>query len=149
MDNIRYGEPGASDEQVIEAAKLAHAHDFIDKLPDGYDTIISGSTDSMSEGQRQLLAIARAALCDSPILILDEATSAVDTKTEKDIQRALLSLMSRHTCFLIAHRLSTIRDADRIIVLGDGEIIETGNHDALMVSKGHYYEMVTSQLGTV
>ena len=149
MENIRYGEPGASDERVVEAAKLAHAHGFIEKLPDGYNTFVSGSTDSLSEGQRQLLAIARAALCDSPILILDEATSSVDTKTEKDIQRALLRLMSRHTCFLIAHRLSTIRDADRIIVIGDGSIMEIGNHDELMVQKGHYYEMVVSQLGTV
>jgi len=149
MDNIRYGEPGASDEQVVEAAKLAHAHKFIEKLPDGYSTIISGSTDSLSEGQRQLLAIARAALCNRPILILDEATSSVDTKTEKDIQRALLRLMSRHTCFLIAHRLSTIRDADRIIVMGSGMIVESGNHDELMEKKGHYYNMVVSQLGTI
>jgi len=149
MDNIRYGEPGASDERVVEAAKLAHAHKFIEKLPDGYDTVVSGSMDSLSEGQRQLLAIARAALCDNPIVILDEATSSVDTKTEKDIQRALLKLMSRHTCFLIAHRLSTIRDADRIIVMGDGRIMESGNHDELMEQKGRYYEMVISQLGAI
>jgi len=148
LDNIRYGEPGASDEQVIEAAKLAHAHGFITQLPEGYNTIVSGSTDSLSEGQRQLLAIARAALCQTPILILDEATSSVDTKTEKDIQRALIKLMSSHTTFLIAHRLSTIRDADRIIVIDNGKIIENGNHNALMQQKGHYYEMVVSQLGT-
>ena len=149
LDNIRYGEPGASDEQVIEAAKLAHAHGFITQLPEGYNTIVSGSTDSLSEGQRQLLAIARAALCKTPILILDEATSSVDTKTEKDIQRALIRLMKSHTTFLIAHRLSTIRDADRIVVIDNGKIIENGNHDALMEQKGHYYEMVISQLGTV
>ena len=149
LDNIRYGEPNATDEQVKEAAKLARAHDFIDKLPDGYNTVISGSTDSLSEGQRQLLAIARAALSDNPILILDEATSSVDTKTEKDIQQALIRLMSRHTTFLIAHRLSTIRDADRIIVMGNGKIMETGDHGSLMESKGHYYDMVISQLGTV
>jgi len=147
-DNIRYGEPDASDERVIEAAKLARAHGFIEQLPDGYDTIVSGSTDSLSEGQRQLLAIARAALCDSPILILDEATSSVDTKTEKDIQHALTKLMSRHTTFLIAHRLSTIRDAGRIIVLSNGMIVESGDHDSLMELKGNYYEMVVSQLGT-
>ena len=149
LDNIRYGEPGATDEQVIEAAKLAHAHEFITKLPDGYKTIVSGSTDSLSEGQRQLLAIARAALCKTPILILDEATSSVDTKTEKDIQRAMLGLMSRHTTFLIAHRLSTIRDADRIIVISGGEIVESGDHEILMELRGHYYDMVVSQLGTV
>jgi len=149
IDNIRYGEPNASDEQVIEAAKLAQAHEFIDKLPNGYNTVISGSTDSLSEGQRQLLAIARAALSDNPILILDEATSSVDTKTEKNIQRALIRLMSRHTTFLIAHRLSTIRDADRIIVMGDGKIMETGTHETLMDNKGQYFDMVVSQLGTV
>jgi len=149
LDNIRYGEPGATDEQVIEAAKLAHAHGFIIQLPEGYNTIVSGSTDSLSEGQRQLLAIARAALCKTPILILDEATSSVDTKTEKDIQRALIKLMSSHTTFLIAHRLSTIRDADRIIVIDNGKIIENGNHETLMNQKGHYHQMVISQLGTV
>ena len=133
---------------MIEAAKLARAHGFIEQLPDGYDTIVSGSTDSLSEGQRQLLAIARAALCDSPILILDEATSSVDTETEKDIQHALTKLMSRHTTFLIAHRLSTIRDAGRIIVLSNGMIVESGDHDSLMELKGNYYEMVVSQLGT-
>ena len=148
LDNIRYGEPGASDERVIEAAKLAHAHSFITQLPEGYNTIVSGSTESLSEGQRQLLAIARAALCQTPILILDEATSSVDTKTEKDIQRALIKLMSSHTTFLIAHRLSTIRDADRIIVINNGKITENGNHNELMTQKGHYYKMVISQLGT-
>jgi len=147
-DNIRYGKPDATYEQVIEAAKLAQAHSFIEKLPDGYNTIVSGSTDSLSEGQRQLLAISRAALCDNPILILDEATSSVDTKTEKDIQRALIALMSRHTTFLIAHRLSTIRDADKIIVINNGKIVETGDHETLINLKGHYYEMVVSQLGT-
>jgi len=147
-DNIRYGKPEATDGQVAEAAKLAHAHEFIISLPDGYNTIVSGSTDSLSEGQRQLLAIARAALCDNPILILDEATSSVDTKTEKDIQRALIELMSRHTTFLIAHRLSTIRDADKIIVINNGSIEETGSHEALMKNKGHYYDMVVSQLGS-
>lgn len=147
MDNIRYSRPEASDKEVIAAAKLAHADDFIRRLPEGYATMVSGSADSLSEGQRQLLAIARAALCERPILILDEATSSVDTKTEKDIQQSLLRLMHGHTSFLIAHRLSTIRDADRIMVLADGEIAACGNHEKLMREKGRYYEMVVSQMG--
>lgn len=147
MDNIRYSQKGATDEQVVKAAKIAHAHDFIDKLPKGYQTIVSGAADSLSEGQRQLIAIARAVLCDSPILILDEATSSVDTKTEKDIQQALLRLMQNRTSFLIAHRLSTIRDADKIMVIGDGKILESGNHKSLMDKKGQYYKMVISQMG--
>ncbi len=147
MDNIRYSENSAMDEDVIRAAKIAKAHDFIDKLPKGYDTMVSGSTDNLSQGQRQLIAIARAVLSDRPILILDEATSSVDTKTEKDIQQALLRLMKNRTSFLIAHRLSTIRDADHIMVVGDGRIIEKGNHDSLMAEKGHYYSMVISQMG--
>jgi ATP-binding cassette subfamily B protein len=147
MDNIRYSQINATDEQVIAAAKIARAHDFIDKLPKGYNTRVSGSTDNLSQGQRQLVAIARAVLCDSPILILDEATSSVDTKTEKDIQRALVSLMKNRTSFLIAHRLSTIRDADKIMVVGDGKILESGNHESLMDKKGQYYNMVISQMG--
>jgi len=147
MDNIRYSQKEATDEQVINAAKIAHAHDFISKLPKGYHTIVSGATDNLSQGQRQLIAIARAVLCDSPILILDEATSSVDTKTEKAIQRALVSLMKNRTSFLIAHRLSTIRDADRIIVISDGKIAESGNHESLMNKKGQYYKMVVSQMG--
>lgn len=147
MDNIRYSQKDATDEQVINAAKIAHAHDFIDKLPKGYHTIVSGATDNLSQGQRQLISIARAVLCDSPILILDEATSSVDTKTEKDIQNALLSLMKNRTSFLIAHRLSTIRDADHIMVIGDGKILESGNHKSLMDIKGQYYKMVVSQMG--
>jgi ATP-binding cassette subfamily B protein len=147
MDNIRYSQTDAGDEQVIKAAKIAHAHDFISKLPKGYHTMVSGAADNLSQGQRQLIAIARAVLCDSPILILDEATSSVDTKTEKDIQKALLSLMKDRTSFLIAHRLSTIRDADNIMVIGDGSILESGNHQSLMHKKGHYYDMVMSQMG--
>ncbi|MBV7275154.1 ABC transporter ATP-binding protein [Clostridium sp. PL3] len=147
MDNIRYSQKDATDEQVISAAKIARAHDFIDKLPKGYHTMVSGATDNLSQGQRQLIAIARAVLCDSPILILDEATSSVDTKTEKDIQRALLRLMKNRTSFLIAHRLSTIRDADHIMVIGDGKILESGNHKSLMDKKGQYYKMVISQMG--
>ncbi|MCL2343380.1 MAG: ABC transporter ATP-binding protein/permease [Firmicutes bacterium] len=147
LENIRYSRPEATEEQVIAAAKLAHADEFIEKLPKGYATAVSGSTDNLSVGQRQLLAIARAVLCDCPILILDEATSSVDTKTEKDIQRALLGLMQNRTSFLIAHRLSTIRDADRILILENGEILESGNHAELMAQKGRYYEMVVSQMG--
>lgn len=146
-DNIRYSRPAASDAEVREAARLARADEFISRLPGGYDTPITGSADNLSLGQRQLLAIARAILCDAPILILDEATSSVDTKTEKEIQRALLALMKNHTCFLIAHRLSTIRDADKIMVIGSGEILETGAHEELMKSKGAYYKMVMSQIG--
>jgi len=148
-DNIRYARPDATVDEVAAAAKLAHADEFIDRLPHGYDTAVSGSSDNLSEGQRQLLAIARAVLSDSPVLILDEATSSVDTKTEKDIQRALLHLMANHTSFLIAHRLSTIRDADRIMVIGDGQILEAGNHAELMARRGRYYEMVVSQMGVI
>ncbi len=147
MDNIRYSKPEASDAEVVEAAKLARADKFIRRLPEGYSTPVSGSADNLSEGQRQLLAIARAALCASPILILDEATSSVDTKTEKDIQKSMLRLMSGRTSFLIAHRLSTIRDADRIMVLHEGRIVERGNHAELMAAKGRYYDMVVSQMG--
>jgi ABC-type multidrug transport system, ATPase and permease components len=146
-DNIRYSRPEASDEEVRKAAKLAHADEFITRLPRGYDTTVTGSTDNLSQGQRQLLAIARAILSNAPILILDEATSSVDTKTEKEIQHALLELMKNRTSFLIAHRLSTIRDADKIIVIGNGEILESGTHEELMKSKGTYYEMVLSQMG--
>lgn len=145
-DNIRYSKMQATDRDVIAAAKLAHAHEFISRLPKCYDTVITGSADNLSEGQRQLIAIARAILCNAAILILDEATSSVDTKTEKEIQHALLTLMHNHTSFLIAHRLSTIRDADKIIVIGNGEIIESGTHDELMKNEGSYYKMVKSQL---
>ncbi|MEN8075867.1 ABC transporter ATP-binding protein [Clostridioides difficile] len=147
MDNIRYSQSDASDEEVIMASKIAHAHDFISKLPKGYYTMVSGVTDNLSQGQRQLIAIARAVLCDSPILILDEATSSVDTKTEKDIQNALVKLMKNRTSFLIAHRLSTIREADNIMVIGAGRILESGDHKSLMEKKGQYYEMVISQMG--
>ena len=147
LDNIRYARPQATEEEVVEAARLARAHSFISRLPQGYQTKVFGNSDTLSQGQRQLLAIARAVLCDSPILILDEATSSVDTKTEKEIQRALLKLMERRTSFLIAHRLSTIRDADRILVIGDGRILEQGSHRQLMEQKGPYYRMVVSQMG--
>jgi ATP-binding cassette subfamily B protein len=147
FENIKYSKPAADEEQVYEAARLAHADDFIRLLPKGYDTVVSGRADSISLGQRQMIAIARAILCDSPILILDEATSSVDTKTEKDIQRALLELMKNRTSFLIAHRLSTIRDADKIMVIDHGQIVEMGVHSELMTNKGLYYKMVISQMG--
>jgi ATP-binding cassette, subfamily B, multidrug efflux pump len=147
MENIRYARPNASDDEVRHAARIAHAAEFIEKMPHRYETKVSGSADSLSEGQRQLLAISRAVLCNSPILILDEATSSVDTKTEKEIQRALVSLRQGRTCFLIAHRLSTIRDAGCILVIDGGEIIEQGTHEQLMNSHGHYYDMVVSQTG--
>ncbi|MDD4237843.1 MAG: ABC transporter ATP-binding protein [Desulfotomaculaceae bacterium] len=146
-DNIRYSRPEATDQEVMEAAILAHADEFITRLPNGYDTVVTGSTDNLSQGQRQLLAIARAVLSKAPILILDEATSSVDIKTEKEIQQALLALMEHRTSFLIAHRLSTIRDADKIMVIGDGEILESGTHMELMERKGAYYQMVRSQMG--
>lgn len=147
MDNIRYSKNTATEDEVIRAAKIAHAHNFIDKLPKGYYTTVSAATDNLSQGQRQLISIARAVLCDSPILILDEATSSVDTKTEKEIQKALVRLMKNRTSFLIAHRLSTIRDANYIMVIGDGKILESGNHKNLMEKKGQYFEMVISQMG--
>ncbi len=147
MDNIRYSKPEATDKEVIEASKMAHAHEFISRLPKNYNTHITGSSDNLSQGQRQLIAIARAVLCNAPILILDEATSSVDTKTEKEIQMALLKLMSNHTSFLIAHRLSTIRDADRIFVIGNGCILENGTHWELMKTKGIYHNMVINQMG--
>ena len=146
-DNIKYSKPSATEEEVIQAAKLARADGFITRLPKGYHTAVTGSADTLSLGQRQLIAIARAILCDAPILILDEATSSVDTKTEKEIQRALLTLMQNRTSFLIAHRLSTIRDADKIMVIDRGEIVEMGTHGELMGRKGRYCQMVRSQLG--
>lgn len=148
-DNIRYAKPTATDEEIIKASKLAHAEEFILMLPEGYDTMVSGSTDTLSQGQRQLIAIARAVLSDAPVLILDEATSSVDTKTEKEIQKAMVKLLTTRTSIIIAHRLSTIRNADRIYVIGDGRIMEEGNHEELMNKKGPYSEMVRSQLGNL
>lgn len=146
-ENIRYAKPGATEEEVRKASRLAHAEEFILRLPDGYETLVTGSTDNLSQGQRQLIAIARAVLCAAPVLILDEATSSVDTKTEKEIQNAMITLMKDKTSIIIAHRLSTIRNADRIFVIGKGEMIESGSHEELMGMKGHYYTMVMSQMG--
>ena len=146
-DNIRYADPSATDEEVRHAAVLANADPFIMRLPKGYDTIVTGNSDNLSTGERQLLSISRAFLCKAPILILDEATSSVDTRTEKQIQTAMLTLMKGRTSFLIAHRLSTIRDADLIMVVGNGTIMEQGTHAELMAQKGSYYKMVISQMG--
>ncbi len=143
MENIRYGRLDATDEEVIEAAKTASAHHFIKRLADGYNTMLEGDGSNLSQGQRQLLNIARASLSKAPILVLDEATSSVDTRTEKLIERGMDSLMENRTTFVIAHRLSTVRDANVIIVLEQGEIIERGSHEELLAMKGRYYELYT------
>jgi ATP-binding cassette subfamily B protein len=140
-DNIRYGAPSASDAEVEKAARTANAHLFIERLPRGYQTTIRGNGSTLSQGQRQLLAIARAVLADAPCLVLDEATSNIDTLTELHVQEAMLRLMTGRTCFIIAHRLSTIREADRIVLIRDGTIVESGTHDELMASGGTYARM--------
>ena len=145
LENIRYGRLEATDDEVIEAAKLASAHRFIKHLPDKYDTQITGNGSNLSIGQRQLLAIARAVLADSDILILDEATSSIDTKTEVDIQQGLNRLSEGRTSFVIAHRLKTIENADRILVIHQGELIEVGTHTELLKQKGFYSELYESQ----
>lgn len=143
MENIRYGNLDATDEQVKEAAKLANAHGFIKRLPKGYDTMLTGDGANLSQGQRQLLAIARAAVADPPALILDEATSSIDTRTEKLVQEGMDRLMSGRTTFVIAHRLSTVKNSDCIMVLEQGHIIERGSHDELLERKGKYYQLYT------
>ena len=145
MDNIRYGQLNATDEEVIEAAKAAHAHKFIKTLPGGYNMILNEETSNISQGQKQLLTIARAILADPKILILDEATSSVDTRTEIQIQKAMDNLMKGRTSFVIAHRLSTIRNADMILVMKDGNIIEQGSHEELMKKGGFYADLYNSQ----
>ena len=145
MDNIRYGKLDASDEEVIAAAKLVAADDFIQRLPDGYQTVLGERGSGLSQGQRQLIAIARVALMNPGILILDEATSSVDTRTERVIQRAFQTLLEGRTSFVIAHRLSTIRDADQVLMIVDGEIIERGTHDDLLAQHGAYYDLYMSQ----
>jgi ATP-binding cassette subfamily B protein len=145
VNNIRYGRPDASDEDVRAAARLAQADDFINNLENGYDTILGERGTGLSLGQRQLLAIARVALKDPQLLILDEATSSVDTRTEKKIQAALNELLEGRTSFVIAHRLSTIRNADQVLVLQQGQIIEQGTHNELLSAKGFYYDLYLSQ----
>ena len=142
-DNIRYGNLNATHEQIVEAAKIANAHSFISNLPDGYDTMLTGDGSNLSQGQRQLISIARAAVADPPVLILDEATSSIDTRTEKQIEKGMDSLMEGRTVFVIAHRLSTVRNAKAIMVLEHGKIIERGDHDDLIEQKGKYYQLYT------
>ena len=143
MENIRYGRLDASDEECIAAARLANADGFIRRLPDGYNTMLTGDGANLSQGQRQLLAIARAAVADPPVLILDEATSSIDTRTEKLVQDGMDALMYGRTTFVIAHRLSTVRNADCIMVMDQGRIIERGTHDELIAKKGMYYRLYT------
>ncbi len=143
MENIRYGKLDATDEECIKAAKLANAHDFITRLPEGYETMLTGNGASLSQGQRQLIAIARAAVADPPVMILDEATSSIDTRTESLVQKGMDALMHGRTTFVIAHRLSTVRNADCIMVLDHGRIIERGTHDDLIAEKGTYYQLYT------
>jgi ATP-binding cassette subfamily B protein len=145
MENIRYGRLDATDEEVIAAAKAAHAHHFIQTLPGGYEMELNEDASNVSQGQKQLLTIARAILADNPILILDEATSSVDTRTEHRIQRAMNNLMKGRTSFVIAHRLSTIKDADLILVMKDGDIVEQGTHNELLARGEFYAELYNSQ----
>lgn len=143
MDNIRYGKLDASDEDCVAAAKLVGADDFITRLPDGYNTELSNNGTNLSQGQRQLIAIARAAVADPPVMILDEATSSIDTRTESIVQKGMDKLMEGRTVFVIAHRLSTVRNSDVIMVLDHGRIIERGNHEKLIEEKGTYYQLYT------
>jgi ATP-binding cassette subfamily B multidrug efflux pump len=143
MDNIRYGRLDATDQECVAAAKLANADSFIRMLPDGYNTILSGNGDDLSQGQRQLISIARAAVADPPVMILDEATSSIDTRTEQIVQKGMDALMRNHTVFVIAHRLSTVRNSDAIMVIEHGRIIERGTHDQLIAQKGEYYQLYT------
>ena len=145
MDNIRMGKPDASDDEVIEAAKASHAHGFIKRLENGYQTVIGEDGEGLSQGQKQLLCISRVMLALPPMLILDEATSSIDTRTELKIQSAFAKLMKGRTSFIVAHRLSTIKEADLILVMKDGHVIETGTHDSLLASKGFYYDLYTAQ----
>ena len=144
-ENIAYGRDGATDEEIVAAARAAHVDHFVRTLPDGYDTVLDEEASNISSGQRQLLTIARAFLADPPILILDEATSNVDTRTEVLIQDAMARLRHGRTSFVIAHRLSTIRNADTIVVMDDGQIVEQGDHDDLLRRRGFYYYLYTSQ----
>ena len=143
MENLRYGKLDATDEDCIAAAKRANADGFIRMLPDGYDTVLSGDGSGLSQGQRQLISIARAAVADPPVMILDEATSSIDTRTEAIVQRGMDALMKGRTVFVIAHRLSTVQNSDVIMVLELGEIIERGSHQELIQKHGKYYQLYT------
>ena len=145
MENIRYGRLDATDEECIAAAKLANADGFIRRLPDGYNTVLTGDGANLSQGQRQLLSIARAAVADPPVLILDEATSSIDTRTEALVQQGMDALMTGRTTFVIAHRLSTVQNSDCIMVLERGRIIERGTHDQLIQQQGRYYQLYTGK----
>ena len=145
-DNIKYGKDDATDEEVIAAAKLANAHDFIMMMPKGYDTMLTGNGQELSQGQRQLISIARVAINNPPVMILDEATSSIDTRTEKNVNNGMDKLMDGRTVFVIAHRLSTIKNAKAIMVMENGEIIERGNHEDLLKEKGEYYELYTGKV---
>ena len=149
FENIAYGKPDATMEQVVAAAKAAHIHGYISRLPQGYNTVLSDNGTSISKGQKQLLTIARAMLLDAHMLILDEATSNVDTRTEQRIQAAMRTLMEGKTCFVIAHRLSTIRSADNILVLDGGKVVEQGTHESLMAQRGFYRSLYQSQFDSV
>lgn len=144
-ENIAYGRPDATDEEIVAAAKAAHAHSFIQRLPEGYDTVIEEDGGNISQGQKQLLCISRVMLCLPPMLILDEATSSIDTRTELKIQSAFARMMKGRTSFVVAHRLSTIREADVILVMKDGHIVERGTHDSLMKENGFYTKLYNSQ----
>ena len=141
MENIRYGNENATDEEVIRAAKIAYADTFIELLPDGYNTVLTADGSNLSQGQRQLLAIARAAVADPPVLILDEATSSIDTRTELHIEKAMDRLMENRTVFVIAHRLSTVKNSNAIMVLEHGEVIERGDYAELIRQHGRYYQL--------
>ncbi|MDE6592864.1 MAG: ATP-binding cassette domain-containing protein, partial [Oscillospiraceae bacterium] len=147
-ENIAMGNPGATDDEIIEAAKASHAHSFIKRLPKGYDTVIGEGEGSLSQGQRQLLCIARVMLCLPPMLILDEATSSIDTRTEIKIQEAFARLMEGRTSFIVAHRLSTIREADIILVMREGHIVEQGSHEELLRRGGFYAKLYNSQFAS-
>ena len=147
FENIAYGKPDARLEEVTAAAKAAHAHSFIQRLPDGYDTLLSEDGGNLSQGQKQLLCIARVMLCLPPMLILDEATSSIDTRTELHIQNAFAELMRGRTSFIVAHRLSTIREADCILVMNKGRVVEMGSHDELIKADGFYKKLYMSQFG--
>ena len=142
-ENIKYGKEDATDEEVIAAAKLANAHEFIERLPNGYNTKLTGNGSELSQGQRQLLSIARVAVNNPPVMILDEATSSIDTRTEKIVQDGMDKLMEGRTVFVIAHRLSTVRNSKAIMVMDHGRIIERGEHDDLIALKGQYYQLYT------